>query len=124
LDNITFIDHKGKKILFLNFSECSAADALKTISDAKPVIQACPPGSLLTLTDVSNTRFDSTTSEAIKEFARHNKPYVRAAAVVGITGLKKIIFDAVVKFSGRNITSFDTIEKAKDWLISQIGEKL
>lgn len=119
MDSITFIDHKGKKILFLNFSQCSAADVLKTIAEAKSVIQTCPPGSLLTLTNVADTRFDSTASEAMKEFAKHNKPYVRAAAVVGITGLKRIIFDAVVKLSGRNITSFDATEKAKDWLISQ-----
>jgi hypothetical protein len=29
----------------------------------------------------------------MKQFSVHNKPYVKAAAVVGITGLKRIILE-------------------------------
>jgi hypothetical protein len=42
---------------------------------------------------------------------------VKAAAVVGITGLKKIIFGAVMAFSKRNLASFDNVEQAKRWLV-------
>jgi hypothetical protein len=52
----------------------------------------------------------------MKEFAAHNKPYVKASTVVGITGLKKIIYDAVLMFSKRNISTFDSIDPAKEWL--------
>jgi len=45
-----------------------------------------------------------------------NKPYVVAAAVVGVTGLKQIIYNAVMKFSGRKLTAFDSLAEAKDWL--------
>jgi hypothetical protein len=55
----------------------------------------------------------------LKEFTRHNKPYVIAAAVVGITGLKQIIYNAVLKFSGRNLVAFDSVDRAKDWLAGQ-----
>jgi hypothetical protein len=43
-------------------------------------------------------------------------PYVKASAVAGITGLKKIIYDAVLMFSKRNISTFDSIDSAKEWL--------
>jgi len=54
--------------------------------------------------------------DAMKEFVIHNKPYVVASAVVGVTGLKQIIYNAVMKFSGRKLTAFDSLAEAKDWL--------
>jgi flavodoxin len=71
---------------------------------------------VFTLTDVTNTTFNSKVSDAMKEFVVHNKPYIVASAVVGVTGLKQIIYNAVMKFSGRKLTAFDSLAEAKDWL--------
>jgi len=39
---------------------------------------------------------------------------------VGVTGLKKLIFMAVQRFTGRkNMYMFDRLETAKDWLVEQ-----
>ena len=71
---------------------------------------------MFTLTDVTNTAFNSKVPDAMKVFVMHNKPYVVASAVVGVTGLKQIIYSAVMKFSGRRLTAFDSLAEAKDWL--------
>ena len=89
---------------------------MKIIEDAKRVISTKPENSLLTLTDVTNARFNEEVGDGMKQFSAHNKPYVKAAAVVGITGLKKIILGAVMAFSKRNLESFDDEEQAKRWL--------
>jgi hypothetical protein len=44
---------------------------------------------------------------------------VKASAVVGVEGLKQIVFNAVQAVSGRTLASFDTLEHAKDWLVKQ-----
>jgi flavodoxin len=119
MERVQFIQHKGKKILHLNFADCSAEEVLKTIELSKAAIRTQSPGSVYTLTDVTNTAFNSKVSEAMKEFVVHNKPYVVAAAVVGVTGLKQVIYNTVMKFSGRKFTAFDTLAEAKDWLASQ-----
>ncbi len=119
MERVRFIRHNGKEILFLDFSECKAGEVLLVIDRAKPVIAARPGKSLLTLSDVTNARFDETVSQRMKEFTAHNKPFVKAAAVVGIAGLKKILFEAVMLFSKRKIHAFETIEKAKNWLSTQ-----
>ena len=116
MDRVQFIQHKGKKILHLNFSECTPDEVLRVIEMAKAAIRTQSPGSVFTLTDVTNTAFNSKVSDALKEFVVHNKPYVVASAVVGVTGLKKIIFNAVMKFSGRKLTAIDSLAEAKDWL--------
>ena len=116
-DRVKFITHQEKEILFLDFSNSQAHEIIKIIEDAKRVISAKPQNSLLTLTDVTNARFDEAVNSGMKEFTAHNRPYVKAAAVVGITGLKKIIFGAVMAFSKRNLASFDDVEQAKHWLV-------
>ncbi len=117
-ERVKFIKHQEKEILFLDFSNTKTDEVLKIIEHAKQVIRAKPEHSLLTLTDVTNARFNDEVGKGMKEFTAHNKPYVKAAAVVGITGLKKIIFGAVMAFSKRNLESFDDTEQAKCWLAS------
>ncbi len=119
MERVQFIRHNGRDILFLDFSECKAGEVILVIDKATPVIAGQPEKSLLTLSDVSNARFDDSVTQRMKEFTAHNKPFVKAAAVVGITGLKKILFEAVMMFSKRKIHAFETVEQAKDWLAAQ-----
>ena len=116
-ERVRFIKHQEKDILFLDFSNTEADEVLKIIEDAKRVIGTKPENSLLTLTDVTNARFNEEEGNGMKQFTAYNKPYVKAAAVVGITGLKRIIFGAVMAFSKRNLEPFDDVEQAKRWLI-------
>lgn len=119
MERVQFIQHKGKKILHLNFADCKADEVLQVIEMSKATIRTQPPASVFTLTDVTNTAFNSAISDAMKEFVIHNKPYVVAAGVVGVTGLKQIIYNAVMRFSGRKLTAFDSLAEAKDWLAAQ-----
>ncbi len=102
----------------LDFSNSDADQVLKIIEDAKDMIVGRPHGSLLTLTDVTNARFNERVGEGLKQFTAANKPFVKAGAVVGITGLKKILFGAVVAFSQRKLETFDDREEAKRWLVA------
>jgi hypothetical protein len=117
-ERIQFINHRGKEILLLDFSNSEADEVLQIIHQATVLIGTKAEHSLLTLTDVTNARFNEAVGEGMKNFTLHNKPYVRAGAVVGITGLKRIIFGAVMAFSQRKLLSFDDREQAKAWLIT------
>ncbi|MDA8099007.1 MAG: hypothetical protein M0042_05220 [Nitrospiraceae bacterium] len=119
MERVKFIEHKGRRILHLDFTHARTDEVLAIIREAKTVIAAQPPQSVRTLTDVTEIKFNTETADAMKQFVAHNKPFVTAAAVVGITGLKQIIYNAVVKFSGRNLVAFDSAGPAKDWLAAQ-----
>jgi hypothetical protein len=119
MDRIAFFAHNGKEILLLDFSSLKPDEAIALIGPAKTVISGKPQNSVLTLTDVTDIRFNEELSRKMLEFTTHNKPYVRAAAVVGITGLKEVIYNAVVAFSRRKISTFDTRDDAKKWLAAQ-----
>jgi len=117
-DRVAFIRHGNREILFINFSDCKPHEVLPVIDQAKKVIRTRPESTVLTLTDVTNTRFDDKVSAELKAFTAHNKPYVKAAAVIGVTGLKKIILEGVMLFSKRKLHAFETMEHAKNWLVT------
>lgn len=114
-----FIEHEGKRILYIDFAGVEFEDLVGVIRECKKLIAKEPLGSVLTLTNVAGARVNPMTSKVLKEFTTFNKPYVKAGAVIGATGLLKLEFDVVMKFSGRVLARFDDVDKAKAWLITQ-----
>lgn len=119
MERIKFIQHKGAEILYLDFSGCQVTEIFPLVARAKSIIASRPPQSLLTLTNVANAQQNDAVNQQMKIFTAHNKAYVKAAAVVGIEGLKKIVLDTIVQISKRDIHPFETIEQAKNWLAEQ-----
>ena len=113
------ITHKGKRIVYVDLAGCRGPDVPATTDQAKRLIASQPKESALILTDVTNMQLTSETSNIMKEFSEHNTPYTKASAVVGIEGLRKIIYSAVQHLSGRSIPTFETLDQAKDWLVQQ-----
>ena len=115
------LEHKGKQILFFDFSHNNCKEEYIPIIDtAKLWLKDKGPSSVLTLTDVTNAHFNAEILNLLKELTSHNKPYVKAGAIVGITRpLAKLAYNAVMAFSKRTLPIFDTHDEAKDWLIKQ-----
>lgn len=116
----SFIEHKGTQITFLDFAGVGETDeALRRIEEARQFIAQQPLKSVLTLTHVAGSKFNPEIVRAITALAEANKPYVRAGAVVGLTGLMKVVYATVVRVTGRNLKPFGDLERAKDWLATQ-----
>ena len=114
------IEHRGKQILLLDYSDVmDTNEALRHIAESKVVIAQNPVGSVRTLTYVRGSRYTAPVIDAMKDLVAHNAPYVKAAAVVGMNTLHRIIYRAVITFSRRNIQVFEDLEEAKDWLAEQ-----
>lgn len=119
MERAKFIKHDWRQIFLLDFSGCSVDEAIQAITEASEIIRSQPADSLLILTDVTGARYNLEVVEKLKDFTIANKPYVKASAVIGLDGLKKIVYNAVMMFSNRKITVFEDIETAKAWLIEQ-----
>lgn len=115
-----FIEHDGERILLLDYSDVHDSDvALEEIDKTKRIIAQQQPRSIRTLTYVQGSRYNPQIVDAMKDLVAHNKPYVFAAAVVGMSTLHRIIYRAVLSFSRRNIEVFQDLDSAKDWLSKQ-----
>ncbi len=114
-----FITHDAKRILFIDLARKSPAELLEAIREAKAIIAEQPPGSLLTLTDVEGSTYNREVADELKAYVAHNKPYVRAGAVVGLNDLKRVIFNFLNRVTGRSLKGFEQLSAAKDWLAKQ-----
>jgi len=114
-----FVDHAGHRIFEVHFENLTAEQAIAAMDEAKTVIAACPPASLLALTYVSGARFDPKVSQALRDFTAHNRPFVRRSAVVGLSGIQKALLSGIRIGTGRDIRGFDDPEEARAWLVTE-----
>lgn len=124
-ERIFFFDYAEKQILFINISNLKNTDnteeSLKIIDKAIKVAMS-KNEKILTLTDVTNLKYNTPIIKKINELALVTKPYSKKAAIIGIAGLTKIAYNAAMSFSGRNIPTFNTFQEAVNWLILEDGE--
>jgi hypothetical protein len=118
MERVRSIIHGTKELIYLDFSNCGMDQVVQVIAEGTQLIRAQPPSSVLVLSDFTNTTHDPRLTQVLKEFTAGNKPYVKASASVGITGMGKVLYDAVMKFTGRNVPLFDNPDQAKEWLIA------
>jgi len=120
-DRTRVIEHNGRAIALMDFSRLKVSqDTLAVILAARRFVAAQPKvQNLRTLVDVSESTYDYDVLEALKGLAAHNKPWVLAGAVVGLSPLRRLAVRIVCFFSGRKLASFKTLEEAKNWLAAQ-----
>ena len=112
-----FINHQGKQLLFIDFSNVNHEQAVAEAAAAKDIVRTQAKNSLLVLTDIGGAAFEPKVVQLMKDFTDFNRPYVRASAVVGATGLRRALVYAVSTFVKRELRVFDSVEEAKDWLV-------
>ena len=119
MEIVQILEHKGKKITYMDFSNADRETIVDTLNEIKPLITAESSKSVLTLVNVEGLIFNAEILKAFQDFTKESKPFVKAGAVLGIKGLQKIAYDAVMKVAGRQLPIFDSIDEAKDWLVEQ-----
>ena len=115
---ITNITYKGKQLLFINLIDMKDQDEM--IKDGKKaaemIIERNKP--TLFLCDFSNSAIGSAFMSQIKDDGKYIlKNIPMKTAVIGITGLKQILLQGYIRFTGSKLRTFDTLEEAKDYLV-------
>ncbi len=116
MDRAKFVEHKGTQIFSMDCRDASLEDMNTIIEECIHQVRRQPEKSVLTLTIAGGGAFSGDTISRLKQVARDNTPYVKAGAIVGVTGLYKVVFNAVAMFSKRRFYLFDTVEEAMDFL--------
>ena len=116
---VRFIEHQGKRVLFINYSHCDVAMLKAVAEEGHRVIAQQPPNSVLTLNDVTGTTFDKESVAVLQAKVAANAPYVRRAAVIGIGGLQRLIYESIQAFSRRRLPLFESRPEALAWLVRE-----
>ena len=118
-ERITIIQHKGKEILSVDYSNMKAKEVVALTEQLPEVMDKI--AELRILVDGTNSRGSLESMAAFKDLfaelgqADIPKSNMRAAGI-GASGLGKILFDGLVRLSPIPIRAFDTKEEALDWL--------
>ena len=118
-ERIRFINHQGKKILLIDFSQCLAEEILKLLPDVQDVITSEPRNSVLALGDFTDAEVRRDVADRIKQTLVFDRPYVKHAAWVGTEKIPKVFLDAFKTFSQRELPPFKTRQEALDWLVKE-----
>ena len=114
---IRWVTHKGKEILVFNFCDRSEADCDQQISKVENSIQSTTQKDILKLSIVNGGSEENGVAEQLKCLSDKYDSLIRKEAVIGLSGLRRVLLRATQAMSNKEIATFDDIEKAKDWLV-------
>ena len=113
-----WIEHKGKKIFYQDFSKnfFNSAAVKAELAEVQKVVKSQPLNSALVLSDFRDTNVGSDLLSEMNTASAATKAYVRKTAVLGVTGVKRKLADLLIAITGQPLKYFDDIESAKIWL--------
>ena len=115
----SIVSHGGKSIIFVDFKNCDEKQSISVIAEGVKLIRVQPEKSALVLCDFTNASHAPQLLQPYRDFVGGNSPYVKASAILGLTGMARVLYDGVTKLAGRSIPAFDEGDQAKDWLIAK-----
>jgi hypothetical protein len=116
MKKVEIVQCHGKRIVQIDFSGCAPESYAGVLAEAEEVIRAEPVASVRTLTLVEDTHFDPAAVEELTGFASRVSKHLRGNAMVGVTGVKKVIFGGIRPHYQAPVSLFDDAETAKEWL--------
>jgi hypothetical protein len=105
--NVVFVDYTNMKPPEL------IAEAEKIHAEARSLLAG---RKVKVLVDVRGASMSTEAVQALKDSTKRDSELVEKTAIVGITGIKKVLADAIARFSGTHTKYFATKEQALDWL--------
>jgi hypothetical protein len=92
---------------------------LASEAEARAWIAGQPAKSVLSVFDATGAVYNLEVVNVLKDFAKHNEPFMKASTVVGVEGLLNLALTAVSRFTGRTFKTFKDRQSAMDWLVGQ-----
>jgi len=112
------IFHGNKKIWYSDWrNKRTEVESLDVIEETTSFIEKLNEFNLLEIVDVTGSFSPPKVLSALKDSGRRTKKFSKRKAIVGVTGAKLIILQAVNRFMDGNLMGFEKLEDAKNWVI-------
>jgi len=116
---VSWINDGGKKILFVDYDGAkNENDLLKILYEEVDILKKESQRQLI-LVNVGNSysteKYRQEVQRLTNEVVKHK---TEKSGIVGMVGLKRVIFGTMIKLSNGHVRLFDSFEDAKKWLVS------
>jgi hypothetical protein len=116
--NIYPIFHKNKKIWYSDWrNKRTESESLAVIEETTSFIEKMNEYNLLEIVDVTGSFSPPRILIALKDSGNRTKKYSKRKAIVGVTGAKMILLQAVNRFIDGNLKGFTSLDEAKEWIV-------
>jgi len=110
----TFVRHRGREILRLDFGGLSHQELLAAFGAAGELIRSRPARSLRILT-ILRSHFNAESAEALRQYGLANREHVLASAVLG-TSFWIVVVTSLQMKGREDLRVFEDEAAALDWL--------
>ncbi len=117
---ISWIEYKGKRILKTVYTGHTHQENVGLLEEQGEIERKDPD--LLILSDYRDTHASQEYMDKVRAYGKEFRsgPTNVKNAVIGIEGIKKVLFDGYLRFTGDNSTKlFRTEEEAMEWLVER-----
>jgi hypothetical protein len=116
---VKWIEHKGKKIVYLDFRDCKTEEQLlQVLSETQALFQATA-GTVVTLSNYEGVSVTAGFLNRLKELGKRavQTQRIERMAVLGITEIKSVLVQGYLNATGqKNMRTFNSESEALDWL--------
>ncbi len=112
-----WIKYKEKDILYEDYSNLTGKEIAKRVPIFSHLELKLGKKDMLLIIDLSNSYANDGAVKAFTEAGKQTEDLFSKTAVLGITGVKKILLNVVNRLTNVNAKPFSHIEDAKEYLI-------
>jgi hypothetical protein len=118
---VTWIDYRGKKILFSNYEGCKTSKDMIAVLYKEAEILKNQEGKTLVMANYDKSFGSAEYMEALKNISHEVlKKKIEKTATLGITGVKEALFKSYIFFTNqKNVKLFYDKEEALNWLTQE-----
>ena len=113
-----WLTHKGKDILYEDYTNLTGEQIARLVPAITKITEEKDYKDILLLLDFTNSFANKEATNAFGESGKVSKDRLKKTAVLGITGVKKVLLNFVTRVSKVDARPFATEEEAKDYLVS------
>lgn len=118
--SVNWIEYKSHKILYVDYRNMKDKETiLNNLEEQKQVVEKCISPILL-LIDYRDMHVFDEFMQKVKKYGKEHADKTSKIGVLGVQGIKKILFNAYLAFTNsKNTWAFNTEEEAKEFLIKK-----
>ena len=113
--SVSKIIHQGKEILYINHQNCREEEMIANLKEAERIILTDNKPHIQLINGTESFATPGFMKEA-NEFGKRTKELTTKGAYVGLSGAKRILFQAYNALAGSKLKAFETMEDAKEYL--------
>jgi hypothetical protein len=117
---VSFIEHKGRRILFVDFFEAELEVVKATAAECLHVMSQEPAHSVLSLVEVEGIPFHPDALKVGSELTEMGQAYSLRTALSGVSGFRSFMLQTIANATKRPIRLFKERVEALDWLVTDV----